>query len=598
MFNVSRQNIRLKILAGFGALLLLLILNSLVNTWSQYQNADLTNQLIASENRLNMAELLNYYTRTANSNGANEILSPYPSVQAQYNQSFNQNVNLARQLLLKMRNMTESGSDEELLNQFQNAWSDFLSMANSALGFLSEGRLQNARVIYSQVSFDALAKPLEVYSSHQVQDNIRLIASLQSNRVRTTIIDWVVTIMALFIGIWVGWIVSTRISSAILGLQKLAHQVASGDLRIDENSVRRTKDELGDLSHSMEDMAKNLSQVIVGVKQAAGALTNASNDLNENAEMAIDSTRHMTLASKELAQGAKIQLFNHSQSATSMGEIAKGLKEVASVSAELAEITAQSQTASVKGQSRLQQAYEQMEKINQEVVKTSDHAETLNIQSQKIGEMISVITEIAQQTNLLSLNAAIEAARAGEQGRGFAVVAEEVRKLANNSAKSAWEITKIVEEIQNQTAFSVKDMRIVAKESRIGLEVMNEAAMDFQSLLASAQKNLLHVQEFKRIILEMREAGDIVAQSLDESRVISEGFYENSHSMSETITSQEFIMTDVHQEAQNLRSAARHLQVLIEKFQNVEQDSMSDVMLSEVHCTVNTHLYDGIGELV
>lgn len=590
----SQMNLRMKIFTGFGALLLLLIFSSLINTWNQAQNGVMVNQYIENEHRITLAEQLLYYSRTANANGANEILSPYPSVQKQYDNAFNQNVGKANSLLQQLKGMTQSSADVALLQGFLNGWEDFQSITNSALGFFDQGKVKNAGVIYSQVTFEELTHALNAYSNHQIANNQSLLADMNALRTRSNVINLVFTVMALFIGIWVAWLVSARISSAVFNLQKYAKKIASGELTQFDSQLTNDKDELGNLASSLSEMASQLNQVIVGVKQAATEVTTASIDLNENAEFASDSVRGMAESLKELADGAKVQLSNHSQSASSMDEIAQGLNEVAELSLQLAIIAAQSEAASEKGQTRIKQAYDQMGVINQEVEKTSQHVETLNQQSQRIAEMISVITDIAEQTNLLSLNAAIEAARAGEQGRGFAVVAEEVRKLAAISRRSAEEITKIVQEIRLQTEAQVQDMKLVAKESHTGLAVMNEAEQDFQELLHAARRNLEHVQDFQRIIVEMNEAGGVVAESLKESREISTKFYENTQTIFDAIGNQESTVTNVHMEAQNLSASAQHLLALIERFHSdneevVKKPTSFEVISNQESTDVNVH---------
>ncbi len=136
-----------------------------------------------------------------------------------------------------------------------------------------------------------------------------------------------------------------------------------------------------------------------------------------------------------------------------------------------------------------------MRSINEAVGSTSASLQQLNEFSQQVGKIIETITGIAEQTNLLALNAAIEAARAGDQGKGFAVVAEEVRKLAEESATSGREITKIIQAIQLNTTESVTSMAHVSTETTRGMGVIEKAGKAFAMILQATQHVSRQVQE-------------------------------------------------------------------------------------------------------
>ncbi len=245
-------------------------------------------------------------------------------------------------------------------------------------------------------------------------------------------------------------------------MAKAAMQIADGNLAV-EISIRSEKDELG---HAFTRMVENLKGLVLKVKEQANVLANSSATL---AQISEQSSQTISQLSQTVAQIS-----------TSTSSVAQN-SQSASTSAQTAD------ASSRKGKDLMVKLVDKIKIINAMTNKSAVAVNGLSARSAQIGEIVNVITKIADQTNLLSLNAAIEAARAGEAGRGFAVVADEVRKLAESSANSAQEIAKIIKEVQEETKEATLSVQNGQKEIEEGAGVTEESSMRFTEIASQIE---------------------------------------------------------------------------------------------------------------
>ncbi len=159
----------------------------------------------------------------------------------------------------------------------------------------------------------------------------------------------------------------------------------------------------------------------------------------------------------------------------------------------------------------LAQNIQEISRVTQEVAQSIS---TLEVRSQEISKIVDLITGIAEETNLLALNAAIEAARAGEAGRGFAVVASEVRKLAEQSAQAAQQISALIEEVKNDTQMAVERMERAEDRVQEGVKESEEVAKNFQNILATVQKVIQSVSSLGLVFEEAKNSQKITEKAL------------------------------------------------------------------------------------
>jgi methyl-accepting chemotaxis protein len=215
-----------------------------------------------------------------------------------------------------------------------------------------------------------------------------------------------------------------------------------------------------------------------------------------------------------------------------MGEMNEGVQRVAASSSVVSEAAQQTAHEAEQGNGVIQKAVQQMDTIRVSVDDAASIVRVLGERSNQIGDIISVITEIANQTNLLALNAAIEAARAGEQGKGFAVVANEVRKLAEQSKGSAAQIAQMVQDIQKDTQHAVKSMEKGTHEVKNGMVAVDDAGRIFQTILQAVEKISDQIVEIsassqqmsassQNIMREAKDILDIVQKSAVHSQSVA-----------------------------------------------------------------------------
>ncbi|MEI4830074.1 methyl-accepting chemotaxis protein [Bacillus sp. FJAT-53711] len=350
-------------------------------------------------------------------------------------------------------------------------------------------------------------------------------------------------------------------------LSVISNEVASGTLtsEVPPNLLER-RDEIGFLSQSVGGMVTNLKNLIGDVYTTSNHVATSAGQLSVHSKETRSVTDIIVSSMQEVASGSESQLNSVQQSKIAIQEMTEEVGHIAVHMSNVYDKSLQATREAEEGNSSMQLAINQMEAINKSVQQSLSIIQTLSEHSKEVGEIISMIQNIADQTNLLALNAAIEAARAGENGKGFAVVAEEVRKLAEQSTGFTKKVTELITGIQKDSHSAVSSMEHVYKDVQDGVETIQSTGNMFQHIHLTTQSVSDQSQE---VSIAAQQISDGTIQILKTVEHISEIAEESSASTREVAASSEEqlnAMDAIQHSSNELKQIAHKLQELMQQF--------------------------------
>ena len=358
---------------------------------------------------------------------------------------------------------------------------------------------------------------------------------------------------------------ATRIARPVIRISEQVEKVASGDLTI-EPAVLKSNDEIGRLARGFAHMTANLRTLIASIHDTSQQVAAASEELTASSEQTSRATESIATTMQEMATGTESQAHNVEESAQSVQEMAIGIEHISSNAQMVSDSAVQATQVAEAGNHSVRTAVEQMDHIHSSMESLASEMRVLGSQSDNIGKIVQVISDISSQTNLLALNAAIEAARAGEHGRGFAVVADEVRKLAEQSSASAKQIAEVVGSIQNQTGHAVGVTQNVVSEVQNGLSAVNSAGASFEEIRSTVGHVATQIQEVSAAVEQMLASTEGVVQTMRQIGSISENISAGTQNVSAAAEEQLASMEEISASSAALAKMATELQEAIGQF--------------------------------
>ncbi|WFC62422.1 methyl-accepting chemotaxis protein [Pseudomonas sp. REST10] len=375
-------------------------------------------------------------------------------------------------------------------------------------------QLQQQKAVYAQLVAQVELLLQRVDQALQAQQQ-----AMQAERKASSGLIVVAAALALLFGLAAAIIISLVIVRPLKRVIALAESVAGGDLSVHLEQDRR--DEIGQLLAAMQRMAGNLRDMVGRLQGGVAQISNSAQSLSATAE--------------QTRQGVNGQKLETDQVATAMSEMTATVHEVARNAEAAAASTEQADQRVGNGSQVVRQTLQRIEQLARAMDTTTASIQRLSQDTQRIDAVLEVIKSVAEQTNLLALNAAIEAARAGEQGRGFAVVADEVRALAKRTQQSTAEIESLISALREGSRRAVADMEqsagLVEKtvddasQTEVALVAIAEAVTLIsemnQQIAAAAEQQTAVAEEINRSVTSIRDIADQSATAMDETAASS-----------------------------------------------------------------------------
>ncbi|WP_406944144.1 methyl-accepting chemotaxis protein [Halobacillus sp. SY10] len=371
-------------------------------------------------------------------------------------------------------------------------------------------------------------------------------------------------VVALLLGALFAYIFGNRLNKSITSLLKSIKRVSDGDLTEDIEVNRQ--DEIGQLAESINRMTDNLRSLVAGVLGSSNQVTAQSEELTQAASEVTEGSQQVASTMQEISSGAESQADSSTDLSEIMKDFVQKIEEANENGKNISSTSKEILTMSDEGQRMMQESVNQMDTINTIVKESVDKVRGLDQQSQEVTKLVQVIENIADQTNLLSLNAAIEAARAGEHGKGFAVVADEVRKLAEQVSNSIVDITSIVENIKTESSGVAEALDAGYKEVEEGSKQIEQTGRTFSHIHTSVSDMAERIQGISSHLTNIAGNSQRMDTSIEEIASVSEesaaGVQQVAASTQQSISS----MEEVSNSARQLSELADELNEQVRKF--------------------------------
>ncbi len=513
---------------------------------------------------------------------------------------------------------TDDPKLKEVLATLEEPHRDLHESANLIMAQLKDGNKAEAERIFKEKTNADLTfirgqfKQLDqILTDHEAQVQQETETKSHGGLVTLAVAIVLALLLGLGLAAYLTRYITAPVNTLTDGLTKVA--VGNLDVRFLEN---KSNDELGVMATAFNAMVTNLKNIIQQISTTSQSVSITSDQLSNNSLQASKATQQVAAAIQEVAKGASEQasyvtttIGTVSQVNSAIQQIAAGAEEQASTTTSTAGMVAQMATsiqevasgattvsgsaqktreAAVKGEKAVELTIKGMDGIKEKVFETANKIKELGEHSQQIGEIIQVIDDIAEQTNLLALNAAIEAARAGEHGKGFAVVADEVRKLAERSGKATKEIADLINNIQKLTGGAVLAMEQGTNEVGQGVKLAVDAGQALKEILSTAEETYSQVQNISASAEQISADSQEVVQAINNVSVITEQNTVATQQLTAASNGVSTAMDSVASVTQQTSASAQEVSAATEQMSaTVEQISTSAKTLSDMADSLN-----------
>ena len=374
----------------------------------------------------------------------------------------------------------------------------------------------------------------------------------------------IVLVAGIAILLFLGYSVWRSIVNPIGVALAFSDRLAKGDFTKIPSSD--SGDEMGEMLNALGRGMQSIKSVLLEVAEASQQVAASSQELSASAEETTGATEQVASTIEELTAGAQNQTQDVQRVSETITQMAENMQAVADNIRSVNELAENTNKASESGSQFVGEATKQIASIKDKTDETSGVIKDLGHKSKEIAKIVDMITSIADQTNLLALNAAIEAARAGEQGRGFAVVADEVRKLAEESSRAAEEIAALINEIGTEAEKAVSTMQENTDRVDMGTEVISKVDKTFSEIAGHISELSVKVQGVSEIVNDIAVGSGEISSAIQNIAEITE---QSAAGMEETASytqEQNASMEEVAGSAEKLAALALNLQTSIAKF--------------------------------
>jgi methyl-accepting chemotaxis protein len=367
-------------------------------------------------------------------------------------------------------------SEREGANDFKAEWQKYLEV-RSRVTKLSHEDKNAAKAVSLGESFQQFnAANADLEKLVEMQDKGAAEITARSASLYSSSRYWVIGILVggIILGILLAAFITHMVANPLRDAVDRFRDIAEGEGDLTKRLEAASQDEVGELSRWFNVFMDKLHEIICQVTSSTEHIASATEEISASAN--------------QQAQGAETQKDQTTQVATAMQEMSSTVMQVSDNSNRAADAARKAEETARQGGTIVEVTLTKMRLIAESVSATARKMESLGKSSDQIGRIIGVIDDIADQTNLLALNAAIEAARAGEQGRGFAVVADEVRKLAERTTTATKEIAQMIQNIQDETKIAVQAMEDGTRQVQVGVESTAHAGGSLKEIIAMSEQ--------------------------------------------------------------------------------------------------------------